>query len=237
MSACVLCTKYYALSTTHYFIMTINIQTISDFDMAQNAYIVNLEGSSECIVIDPGMSGAKLVSTLQDQKLKPVAFLCTHGHFDHIGGLIYLRKAFPDVPTYIGAKDADKFENPRGNLSANFGLEISFPPAEKTLNDGDILTLAGLEIEVRETPGHSAGHVIFILRDVSNADVVKTIVFSGDLLFAESIGRSDFYDGNSDELINSIKTKILTLPDDTDVYPGHMEKTTVGHERVYNPYF
>ena len=94
-----------------------------------------------------------------------------------------------------------------------------------------------MEFEVRETPGHSAGHVIFILRDNANADAVKTIVFSGDLLFAESIGRSDFYDGNSDELINSIKTKILTLPDDTEVYPGHMEKTTVGHERVYNPYF
>ena len=217
--------------------MTINIQTISDFEMAQNAYIVNLEGSSECIVIDPGMSGKELVSKLQEQQLKPVAFLCTHGHFDHIGGLIYLRKAFPGVPTYIGAKDADKFENPHGNLSANLGLAISFPTAEKTLNDGDILTLAGLEIEVRETPGHSAGHVIFILRDNANADSVKKIVFSGDLLFAESIGRSDFYDGNSDELINSIKTKILTLPDDTEVYPGHMEKTTVGHERVYNPYF
>ena len=217
--------------------MTINIQTISDFEMAQNAYIVNLEGSSECIVIDPGMSGKELVSKLQEQQLKPVAFLCTHGHFDHIGGLIYLRKAFPGVPTYIGAKDADKFENPHGNLSANLGLAISFPTAEKTLNDGDILTLAGLEIEVRETPGHSAGHVIFILRDNANADSVKKIVFSGDLLFAESIGRSDFYDGNSDELINSIKTKILTLPDDTEIYPGHMEKTTVGHERVYNPYF
>ena len=205
--------------------------------MDQNAYIVNLDGSSECVVIDPGMSGGEVVAALESQQLKPVAILCTHGHFDHIWGVDALRKAFPDVPTYIGAKDADKFENPSGNLSVDFDIPTSIPAAEKTVSHGDKLSLAGLEFEVRETPGHSAGHVIFILRDNANADAVKTIVFSGDLLFAESIGRSDFYDGNSDELINSIKTKILTLPDDTDVYPGHMEKTTVGHERVYNPYF
>ena len=205
--------------------------------MDQNAYIVNLDGSSECVVIDPGMSGGEVVAALESQQLKPVAILCTHGHFDHIWGVDALRKAFPDVPTYIGAKDADKFENPSGNLSVDFDIPTSIPAAEKTVSHGDKLSLAGLEFEVRETPGHSAGHVIFILRDNANADAVKTIVFSGDLLFAESIGRSDFYDGNSDELINSIKTKILTLPDDTEVYPGHMEKTTVGHERVYNPYF
>ena len=94
------------------------------------------------------------------------------------------------------------------------------------LDDKGVLTISG--------SGNITDDVAVAL---SSRDNVKTIVFSGDLLFAESIGRSDFYDGNSDELINSIKTKILTLPDDTEVYPGHMEKTTVGHERVYNPYF
>ena len=217
--------------------MTIKIQTITDNEMDQNAYIVYQDGRSDCVVIDPGMSGAELVSTLHAQQLNPVAFLCTHGHFDHIWGLNHLRKAFPDVPTYIGIKDADKFEKPHGNLSAHFGVNIVFPLAEKTVSDGDILTLAGLEIEVRETPGHSAGHVIFILRDDSNANAVKTMVFCGDVLFAKSIGRTDFYDGNSNQLINSIETKILTLPDAAEVYPGHGEKTTVGRERVYNPYF
>ena len=111
--------------------MTIKIQTITDSVMDQNAYIVNLDGNSECVVIDPGMSGEELVSTLESQQLKPVAFLCTHGHFDHIWGLEHLRKAFPGVPTYIGAKDADKFEDPNGNLSVNFCFPHSYPAAEK----------------------------------------------------------------------------------------------------------
>ena len=217
--------------------MTIKIQTISDPMMDQNAYIVNLEGSSECVVIDPGMSGAELVSTLESQQLKPVAILCTHGHFDHIWGVDALRKAFPGIPTYIGAKDADKFENPRGNLSVDFDIPTSIPAAEKTVSHGDKLSLAGLEFEVRETPGHSAGHVIYILRENLPTGAVKTMVFCGDVLFAGSIGRSDFYDGNTDELINSIKTQILTLPDNTIVYSGHMRSTTVERERIYNPYF
>ena len=217
--------------------MTINIQIIRDDAMDQNAYIVNLEGSSDCVVIDPGMSGERLVSTLQSQQLTPAALLCTHGHFDHIWGVKHLRKAFPGVPVCIGAKDADKFENPNGNLSVHFDMSQSIPAAEKTVSHGDVLSLAGLEFEVRETPGHSAGHVIYILRDDSDPDAVKTMAFCGDVLFAGSIGRSDFYDGNSEELINSIKTQILTLPDDTLVYPGHGLETSVRIEKIYNPYF
>ena len=217
--------------------MTIKIQTITDNEMDQNAYIVNLEGSSECVVIDPGMSGKEIASTLKAQQLKPVALLCTHGHYDHIKGVPALREAFLGVPTYIGAKDADKFENPRGNLSVDFDESTSIPAAEKTVRHGDVLSLAGLEFEVRETPGHSAGHVIYILRENLPSGAVKTILFCGDVLFAGSIGRSDFYDGNSEELINSIKTQILTLPDDTIVYSGHMRSTTVEREKIYNPYF
>ncbi|MBQ2620081.1 MAG: MBL fold metallo-hydrolase [Thermoguttaceae bacterium] len=217
--------------------MTIKIQTITDNEMDQNAYIVNLEGSSECVVIDPGMSGEEVVSTLQSQQLTPVAILCTHGHYDHIKGVPALREAFPGVPTYIGAKDADKFEEPHGNLSLHFGPPQSIPAAEKTVSHGNVLSLAGLKFEVRETPGHSAGHVIYILREDLPYRKVKTMLFCGDVLFAGSIGRTDFYDGNTEKLINSIKTQILTLPDNTIVYSGHMGSTTVEREKIYNPYF
>ena len=205
--------------------------------MDQNAYIINLEGSSECVVIDPGMADEELVSTLKSQQLKPVALLCTHGHYDHIKGVTALREAFPGVPTYIGVKDADKFGSPRLNLSRDFDEPTSFPDAEKTVSHGDVLSLAGLEFEVREAPGHTAGHVIYILREDLPYGGVKTMLFCGDVLFAGSVGRTDFYDGNTEKLINSIKTQILTLPDDTIVYSGHSKTTTVEREKIYNPYF
>lgn len=210
------------------------IKTVTEPSFSENTYLVYSQGSDQCAVIDPGLDPAAILHALENASLVPDAILCTHGHLDHIAGITELKRKFPNCPVYIGEKDADKFANPRGNLSADFGLAITVQNADKTVKHGDVVSAAGLNFEVREAPGHSAGHVVYLL---NSDDATPAALFCGDVLFANSIGRSDFYDGDSARLIESIQTQILTLPDNTIVYSGHGPETTVGKERVYNPFF
>jgi glyoxylase-like metal-dependent hydrolase (beta-lactamase superfamily II) len=172
-----------------------------------------------------------VIDWIDERELTPVAILLTHGHSDHIAGNAALRERWPSLPILIGREDAAKLTDPTGNLSAAFGLALVSPPADRRLDDGDVLELAGFSLTVIAIPGHSCGHVVFRTDDTS-----PRLVFGGDVLFLEGIGRTDFPDGDFAALAAGIRDGLYTLPDDTIVFPGHGDTTTVGHERRQNPF-
>ena len=208
---------------------TVRVVTSSLFE--ENAYLVSLAGGNECIVVDPGLEPDRIVEELREAGLTPVAILNTHGHADHIAGNEAMKAEWPEAPLVIGAGDAWKLTDAVGNLSAGFGMPIVSPPADQTVNEGDVVEFAGIRWTVFDTPGHSGGHVVFVAEELS-----PVIVLGGDVLFAGSIGRSDFPDGDHETLLNSIRTKLFPLPDDAVVLPGHGPATTVGRERRTNPF-
>jgi glyoxylase-like metal-dependent hydrolase (beta-lactamase superfamily II) len=181
--------------------------------------------------VDPGLEPDKIVNEIAALGVEPVAILNTHGHADHIAGNGAMKERWPACPLIIGAGDADKLTDPEGNLSAGFGLPLVSPPADKTVREGDVLDLAGVRWTVRETPGHCRGHVVFIAMEFD-----PIIVLGGDLLFAGSVGRTDFPDGDAQQLVASVREKLFTLPDSTVVLPGHGPATTTGEEKRSNPF-
>jgi len=197
----------------------------------ENAYLAYLEGRSDTLVVDPGLEPEKIVAALQERGLTPAAILCTHGHADHIAGNAALKERWPECPLVIGAGDADKLSDPVGNLSAGFDFHLLSPPADRTVSEGELLDYAGFKLEVRDTPGHSSGHVVFVANELRPIQV-----FGGDVLFAGSVGRTDFPDGSFAELKQAIHEKLFPLPDDTIILPGHGPPTTVGDEKRANPF-
>jgi len=194
-------------------------------------YVVHRKDEKDCFVIDPGLEPELFLELFERKGLNPIALLVTHGHGDHIGGIAAIRKKWKSAKIYIGELDADKLTNPKKNLSLDFGFGLTMPKADVLLNDGDTLELAGISIEVRHVPGHSKGHVVYWI-----SAEPKGMVFVGDVIFLGSIGRSDFPDSEPAIQIPMIRSKILTLPDDTIIYPGHGDSTTVGEERKSNPF-
>ena len=197
----------------------------------ENTYIAYLSGRDECLVFDPGFEPEAIFEYLDTHSLVPAAIVCTHGHSDHIAGNAALKQRWPDCPLVIGRGDACKLTDPEGNLSALFGMELMSPPADRLLDEGERFEAAGLVLDVLETPGHSAGHIVLVCRQTD-----PWWVFGGDVLFRDSIGRHDFADGDFQALRRSIHEKLFTLPDETIVLPGHGAETTIGREKRGNPF-
>jgi hydroxyacylglutathione hydrolase len=209
----------------------IRLATIVSAPFGENSYIAQLEGRRDCLIFDPGLEPEAIIELVDREKLVPAALVVTHGHSDHIGGNAALKKLWPDIPLVIGRGDAPKLLDPQLNLSAGFGFDIVSPPADVLLDEGEVYRSAGFELEVLEIPGHSSGHVVFVWKGAQ-----PWLVFGGDVLFAGSIGRTDFPDGSFEELASGIHGKLFTLPDDTVVLPGHGEPTTIGEEKRSNPF-
>ncbi len=207
------------------------ILSIVSRPFGENTFVAWREGRRDCLVIDPGLEPALLIEAIESHQLTPAALLITHGHSDHIGGNAALKRRWPDCPIVIGTVDAEKLTDPKKNLSAQFGKPIVSPPADRLVNEGDTIEYAGYALEVREIPGHSVGHVVFICRDLD-----PPLVFGGDVLFAGSVGRTDFPDGDFEQLATGIREKLFILPDETIVLSGHGPATTIGEEKRTNPF-
>jgi len=195
---------------------------------AENCYIAINEDTNESIIIDPGSAFERIKSAVESTGTKPVAILLTHGHFDHAGEAASTAKEY-GIKVYTHEATAEELKNPAINLSGDmFGGSESYS-ADVFLKDQEEVDLAGLRLKCLFTPGHTPGGCCFYFPN-------EDIVFTGDTLFSGSVGRTDFPGGSMSQLVESIKSKLMTLSDDTICYPGHNEPTTIGTERIYNPF-
>jgi len=208
----------------------VNVVTLPS-SVGANTYLAHLTGQDDCLIIDSGTQPSKVIERLKSLNLRPAALLVTHGHFDHIAGNAEIKARWPDCRIVVGVEDAARLTDPQANFSAGGPAPVVGPAADVQVKDGDVFEEAGLRIEARAVPGHSPGHRVYILRQREPA-----MVFVGDAIFEGSIGRTDFADGDPKALIANIRSKILTLPDSTMLFPGHGPSTSVGREKKTNPF-
>jgi len=187
-----------------------------------NCYIFGCAKTRTAVIIDPGAQEGIIKKQIEGDALKPECIINTHGHGDHIGA----NSKF-GLPVFIHKADAVWLTKPAKNISAMLGIPVSSPPASRLLEDGDRISIGELYLEVIHTPGHSQGSICLRW---------ENILFTGDTLFAEGVGRTDWPGGSEAELIKSIKEKLFILPDETKVYPGHGPATTIGYEKEHNPF-
>ena len=196
--------------------------------VATNCYIGINEETKECFIVDPATCPPEFVSYIKNAGLTVKAVLLTHGHFDHIMGLDALLKEF-SVPVYAHEAEREVLESEQLNSSASMlGQPYSFSGADYVTNRQE-LRIAGFEIRVICTPGHTIGGCCYYIEK-------EKALFSGDTLFHGSVGRTDLPTGSMGQLVSSVRDRLFVLPDDTQVYPGHMEETTIGYEKKYNPF-
>lgn len=192
-----------------------------------NCYIVAAESGSSAVVVDPGEDAvAPIEERLDSMGLRLEAIFLTHGHIDHAWDAAELAEA-AEVPTYLHPEDRWLFEDVGSALGVASGIAMPFPTEVRDLADGDLLSFGGLNFAVAHTPGHTPGHCTFL---------TDGVLFSGDLIFAGSIGRTDFPRGSTETLFDSIARTVLPLSDETTILSGHGPGTTVGVERATNPF-
>lgn len=208
---------------------------------ATNCWIIASAEGNECIVVDPGMPdvSAQISHICQDYNLKPVAVLITHGHLDHTFSIVPTCEGY-GIPAYIHSEDRALLIHPERALSEQFaaglaGINFTEPPAVKDLKNNDVLSIVGLKIKVIHAPGHTRGSVLFHVDDESGNDE-ESVLLSGDVLFAGSIGRTDQPTGSPQDMETTLRKKIWPLPDSLRVLPGHGGETTIGREKRVNPF-
>ena len=199
--------------------------------LCANAYQVRDEGSEAGVVIDPGAEGPRIAERCRREGLAPLYIVNTHGHVDHAGANGALKEAFPAARLCIGAADAPMLTDAAASLAALFGGSGDGPPADVLLEDGQELGFGSCVLKVLAAPGHSRGGVCLL---DERSDVPQ--LFCGDLIFRGGVGRTDLPGGDAEQLMASIRERVLTLPDRTVLWPGHGEPTTVGRERRHNPF-
>lgn len=196
-------------------------------DNLNDNVIDNKQSTKQAIIVDPGDDAEKIYNAVEQLDVTPVAVLLTHGHFDHI---LAVNEVASKYNIYIYASDAEKqlLEDDNLNLSASYRRNCTVKKYV-ALKDKEKINLAGFEITPILTPGHTAGSTSYYIDD-------EKILFSGDMLFQESVGRTDFPTGSDRDIINSLNNKLMKLDDSVKVYPGHGPDTTIGYERQCNPY-
>jgi hydroxyacylglutathione hydrolase len=215
---------------------------------AANCYVVATGPGAECVVVDPGKDATDGVADIvREHRLKPVSILLTHGHIDHVWCVVPVAGTY-DATAWLHPSDRHLLTDPMAGISPEsasmmLGAGYSFaePDDVAELSDGQCLELAGLTFEVDHTPGHTEGSVTFRTPWASTPSNgggpdVSEVMFAGDLLFAGSIGRSDLPGGDHATMMETLRSKVLTLPDDIVVLPGHGEQTSIGRERATNPF-
>jgi len=183
-----------------------------------NCYLIGCDTSKEAAIIDPGGDPDIIKKALEERGLSAKFIINTHGHADHIGANQYF-----NLPVYIHKEDADFLADPEKNLSSVFGWDLRLPKADRLLDEGDVIEIGGITLKVLHTPGHTPGGISLL---------TENIAFTGDTLFADGVGRTDFQYSDEAALFKAIKEKLLTLPDDTIIYPGHGPSSTIGRERA-----
>ena len=192
-----------------------------------NCYVVYNENTKECFVVDPAAPSAPLVEFIQTEGLQLQGILLTHGHFDHIMAVKEVKEKY-QIPVYACMQEEVMLAEPTINMTAVYGSACSIKP-DVLLDDGQIFEAAGFSIQMFHTPGHTKGSCCYYIKD-------EGVLFSGDTLFCGSVGRTDFPGGSSAEIVRSLHKLVDTLPEDTEVFPGHDASTTIGYEKRYNPF-
>ncbi len=201
-----------------------------------NAYLVGCPGTLEGAVIDPGGDGGQIINRIRALALRVAWIIDTHGHGDHMAANEELKQAFPEARIAIHEADAEYLSRPDLNLTAAFGFPLTSPEPDVLLHDGDDVQVGAIRFRVISVPGHTPGGIaLYAQRSDGEGD--PPVLFCGDALFAGSMGRTDFPGGSHSQLVQAVKERLLTLPTDTVVYPGHGDRTTIGQEVKTNPFF
>ena len=189
-----------------------------------NCYILKNKETGELIIVDPADCPEKIEMKISRMNGKPVAILLTHGHFDHILAAQAVKEKY-NIPIYACRQEEEMLREPSINMTVHYGQGCSIVP-DVFLEDLDVIRLAGFSVQMIHTPGHTKGSCCYYLKD-------EGVLFSGDTVFYGSVGRTDFPGGSDSQIINSIKTKLLVLPDETVVLPGHMDSTKIEFEKGF----